>query len=34
MLELQCDFGALLRQAALFKRIRKLIRFSDSHQKL
>lgn len=32
--ELQCDFCAFLRQPALFKCIRELIIFSDSHQKL
>ena len=34
MLELQSDFGPLLRQAAIFESIGKLIRLSDSHQKL
>ena len=34
VLELQRDFGALLGQAAFFEGVRKLIRLSDSHQKL
>src|SRR6266576_505330 len=34
MLELQRDFGALLRQTAIFKGITKLILLTDSHQKL
>jgi len=34
VLELQSDFGALLRQAALFENVRKLIVLANSHQKL
>src|SRR5579863_8681755 len=34
MLELQRDLGALLRNAALFEGVSKLVRFSDSQKKL
>ena len=34
MFELQRDLRALLCQAAIFERIRKLIRLADAHQKL
>ena len=34
VLKLQCDLGALLRQTAVFERIRELVRFADPEQKL